>query len=73
MILLVISTSVITTTGKTLNYVNSWIELKGMHLNHDFYVVVGKQMRRLVTNTKSLYKLTNVLLLFISFKLVLSF
>ena len=51
------------------------IELKGMHLNHDFYVVVGIQcrteMRRRVTNTISLYELTNVLLLFICFKLVL--
>ena len=44
---------------------------KGIDLNHDFYVVVGKQCRTRVTNTISLYKLTNVLLLFICFKLVL--
>jgi hypothetical protein len=34
-----------------------------MHLNHDFYVVVGKdvvqKMCRRVTNTISLYKLPN--------------
>ena len=49
------------------------LEQKDMHLNHDFYVVVGKQcrteMRRWVTNTISLYKLTNVLLIFICFVL----
>ena len=55
------------------------IHQKGMHLKIDFYVVVGRQCRtqnvheRRVTNTISLYKLTNVLLLFICFKLVLSF
>ena len=53
----------------------SEIEQKGMHLNHDFYVVVGKnvlqKMRRQVTNTISLYKLSNVVLLFICFKLVM--
>ena len=51
--------------------------MKGMHLNLEFYVVVGKQCRtemcRGVTNTISLCGLTNVLLLFICFKLVLSF
>ena len=51
------------------------IHQKDMHLNHNFYVVVGKQCRTenayKVTNTKSLYKLTNVLLLFICFKLVI--
>ena len=50
------------------------IEQKDMPLNDDFYVVVGKQCRtenaltRLVTNTISLYKLVNVLLLFICLK-----
>ena len=38
------------------------MDLKGMTLDHDFYVVVGKQCR-----TE-----TNVILLFICFKLVLS-
>ena len=46
---------------------------KGIDLNHDFYIVVGKQcrteMRTQVTNTISLFQLTNVLLLFICFKL----
>ena len=50
------------------------IKLKGMYLNHDFNVVVGKQcrteMRRRVTNTTYLCKLINFLLLFICFKLV---
>ena len=45
---------------------------KGIDLNHGFYVVVGKQCRTenafTVPNTISLYKLTNVLLLFICFK-----
>ena len=27
------------------DYIWNYIELKGMHLNHDFYVVVGKQYR----------------------------
>ena len=27
------------------NYIWNYIELKGIHLNHDFYVVVGKQYR----------------------------
>ena len=53
------------------------IPQKGMHLNHDFYVVVGKhcctKMHTRVTDTISLYKLTNALLLLICFKLVLSF
>ena len=44
-----------------------------MHLNHDLYVVVGKQCRTengtRVTNTMSLYKLTNVLLLSICLEL----
>ena len=48
-----------------------------MHLDNDFYFVVCKQcrteMRRWVTNTISLYKLTNVLFLFIYFKLVMKF
>ena len=50
-----------------------------MHLNHDFYVVVGKQCRteNVYTghqyNIFILYELTNVLLLFICFKLVLSY
>ena len=46
---------------------NFGIEQKGMHLNHDFFVVVGKQcrteMRKKFTNTIYLCKLTNVLLL----------
>ena len=49
---------------------------KGIDLNHDFYVVVGRQClteSTRVTKTISLYKLTNILLLFICFKLVLSF
>ena len=52
------------------------IEKKGMHLKHDFYVVVNKQCSTeiaLTGNQLSLYKLTNVHLLFICFKLVLSF
>ena len=53
---------------------NFLIHQKGMYLNHDFYVVVGKQCHTknayTVTNTISLYKLTDVLLLFICFKLV---
>ena len=53
------------------------IDQKGMHLNHNFFVVVGKQCRTENAymghaNTVSLYKLTNVHLLFIFFKLVLS-
>ena len=54
-------------------------ELKGMYFDHDFYVVVllvnyvVQKMRRWVTNTISLHRLTNFLLLFICFKLVLSF
>ena len=51
-----------------------WIKPKGMNFNHNFYV--GKQcrrkkMRRRVTNTISLHKLTNVLLSYICFKLVI--
>ena len=46
-----------------------------MTLYHDFYVVVGKQCRTekrtQVSNTISLYKLTNTLLLLICFKLVM--
>ena len=53
------------------------IALKGMHLNHDWYVVVGKQYHTENAyaghNTISLYTLTNFLLLFICFKIVLSF
>ena len=49
------------------------MEQKGM--TFDFYVVVGKQCRTenvtQVTNIKSLYKLTNALLLLIYFKLVM--
>ena len=49
--------------------------LKGMLLNHDFYVLlvnnVVQEMRRRITNTISLYKLANVLSLFIYFKLVM--
>ena len=41
-------------------------------MDHDFHVVVSKKMRTPVTNTISLYKLTNVLLLFICFKLVMT-
>ena len=49
-----------------------------MHLNHDYYVVVGKnvveKMRTRVTNTISLYELSNILLLFICFsRFILSF
>ena len=49
--------------------IDSWpsatIEQKGMTFDHDFYVVVGKQCRTEnayagLTNTISLYKLTNV-------------
>ena len=51
------------------------IHQKGMHLNHDFYVVVGKQCRienaYTVTNTISLYKLIQIILLFSCFKLVM--
>ena len=51
------------------------MEQKGMPFDHDFYVVVVKQcrtgMRTQVTNTISLYKLTNALLLLICFKLVM--
>ena len=48
---------------------------KGIDLSHNFYVfdvnnVVQKKRTR-VTNTISLYKLTNILLLFICFKLVM--
>ena len=45
---------------------------KGIDLNHDFYVVVGKQCRteNAYTNIISLYKFTDVLLLSIYFKLV---
>ena len=43
--------------GFVLNLNLIWIELKGMHLIHDFYVVVGnyvvQKMRRRVTNTIS--------------------
>ena len=50
---------------------------KGINLNHGFYVVVGKQcrteMRTWDTNSTSLYKLSNVLFLFICFKLVRKF
>ena len=53
------------------------IEQKGMHLNNDFYVVVGKQCRTENKYTghqyNILYKLTNVLLSFICFNLVLRF
>ena len=52
------------------------MEQKGMTFDHDFYVVVDKQCRTenaYVTNTISLYKLTNVFLLFICSKLVLGF
>ena len=51
------------------------MEQKGMTFDRDFYVVVGKQcrteMRTRVTNTISLYKLSNVLLFFICFRLVI--
>ena len=48
------------------------IEQKGIHLNHEFYVVVGQQCRtENRTNTIFLYKLTFVLLVFICFKLVI--
>ena len=55
---------------------SKWMEQKGMTFDHDFYVVVGKQcrtekMRTQVTNTISLYKLTNALLLLICFKLLM--
>ena len=43
---------------------------KGIDLNHDFYVVVGKhcrtEMHTWVTNTISLYNLTNDLLFYFS-------
>ena len=44
------------------------IHQKGMDFNRDFYVIVGNQCRTWVTNTISLYKLINALLLFIGFK-----
>ena len=47
---------------------------KGIDFNHDFYAVIGKQCRTENAYTghqhNILYKLTNVLLLFIWFKLV---
>ena len=50
-------------------------KLKGMNLDHEFYVKfvnnVVQKLRRRVTNTISLYDLTNVLSLFICFKLVM--
>ena len=55
---------------------NSFLKtsLKGMNLDHDFYVLlvnnVMQKMRRRVTKTIFLYKLTNFLLLFICFKLL---
>ena len=50
---------------------------EGTTFDHDFYVVVGKQCRtenaytQVTTNTISLYRLTNALLLLICFKLVM--
>ena len=60
----------------SINYLYTYILT--IHQYHDFYIVVGKQCRTenmydVVTNTISLYKLTNVLISFICFKLVLSF
>ena len=50
---------------------------EGITFDHNFYVVVGKQWRTENVYTghqhNILYKLTNVFLLFICFKLVLSF
>ena len=43
---------------------------EGTTFDHDFYVVVQK-MRTQVTNTISLYKITNALLLLIFLKLVM--
>ena len=55
------------------SWAHNWMDQKGMNLNHDFYLLlvnnVLQKMRRWVTNTISLYKLTNVLLLSICFKL----
>ena len=48
----------------------AWMIQKGTTLDHDFYVVVQK-MRTQVTNTISLYKITNALLLLIFLKLVM--
>ena len=58
-------------------YVKFWMDQKGMNFDNDFYTVVGKQRptenASRVTNTISffIYKLTNVLLSFICFKLVM--
>jgi hypothetical protein len=46
---------------------------KGIDLNNNFYLVVGKQFRTEKEYTISLYNLTYVLLLFFCFKLVLNF
>ena len=42
-----------------------------MHLNHDFYFVIGKQCRTENAYTGHQYKLTNVVSLSISYKLVM--
>ena len=58
---------------------NIWIKQKGMHLNHDLSIVVGKQCRTENAWTGRhqynifIFKLANVLFIFICFKLVLSF
>ena len=51
--------------GANIRVIQEKIELKGMHLNHNFFVVVGKQCRTEnayggVTSTKSLNELNNV-------------
>ena len=51
-------------------YVKMMIQ-EGTTFDHDIYVVVDKQCRTRVTNTISLYKLTNALLSLICFKLVM--
>ena len=59
-------------------YVKFWMDQKGMNFDHNFYVVVGKQ--RCTENAYTghqynvfFYRLTNVLILFICFKLVMKF
>ena len=52
------------------------IHKKGMNLNNDFYIVIAlnnvvQKMRTRVTNIISIYKLINVILIFICFKLVM--
>ena len=50
-----------------------YMRQKGIDLNNNFYLVVGKQCRTEKVYTISLYNLTYVLLLFFCFKLCLNF